>query len=377
MPEVHIITDTGELVPMAPSDFENEDALQKLLADHPELIPGELVDSTSPRRWLLVTREAGIALATDEWGGNRWSLDHLMLDQDGVPTLVEVKRSRDTRSRREVVAQMLDYAANLWTWDASTVQEQLARRCQLESLDPDDEIMSLIGPDAEVQEFWLSVNANLRAGRLRLIFLADQIGPELLQIIQFLSSQFSTADVLAVEVRQREGGGLKVVTSSVLGRTLTARSKQGSGSRERLTAEAFEEFLQSNCDAALVQAMHDLMNWVIDHGGRITYGTGRKQPSCFFNWDGPTGDPIWALAVELPRSVVVPFEALATRPPFDSPDLREEYRRRLTAISSVIISPQALQRRPSFSLDVLVGPVERQKLFDVLTWFTNQLALPS
>lgn len=41
------------------------------------------------------------------------SLDLFLLDQDGIPTLVEVKRSSDTRTRREVVAQMLDYAANL------------------------------------------------------------------------------------------------------------------------------------------------------------------------------------------------------------------------------------------------------------------------
>jgi hypothetical protein len=29
-----------------------------------------------------------------------------------VPTLIEVKRQSDTRLRREVVGQMLDYAAN-------------------------------------------------------------------------------------------------------------------------------------------------------------------------------------------------------------------------------------------------------------------------
>jgi hypothetical protein len=34
------------------------------------------------------------------------------VDEAGVPTLVEVKRSSDTRARREVVARMLDYAAN-------------------------------------------------------------------------------------------------------------------------------------------------------------------------------------------------------------------------------------------------------------------------
>jgi len=34
------------------------------------------------------------------------------LDQDAIPTIVEVKRSTDTRIRREVVGQMLGYAAN-------------------------------------------------------------------------------------------------------------------------------------------------------------------------------------------------------------------------------------------------------------------------
>jgi hypothetical protein len=29
----------------------------------------------------------------------RWSLDHLFLDADGIPTLVEVKRGSDTRYR--------------------------------------------------------------------------------------------------------------------------------------------------------------------------------------------------------------------------------------------------------------------------------------
>ncbi|MCO6480232.1 MAG: hypothetical protein J5I94_26570 [Phaeodactylibacter sp.] len=39
-------------------------------------------------------------------------MDHLFVDQDAIPTLVEVKRSTDTRIRREVVGQILDYAAN-------------------------------------------------------------------------------------------------------------------------------------------------------------------------------------------------------------------------------------------------------------------------
>ncbi len=51
-------------------------------------------------------------MASEAQGSDRWSVDDLFVDQDAVPTLVEVKRSSDTRIRREVVGQMLDYAAN-------------------------------------------------------------------------------------------------------------------------------------------------------------------------------------------------------------------------------------------------------------------------
>jgi len=81
-----------------------------LLARFPALLAGDQMNSASPRRFLLIDREQPIA--SEPGGPERWSLDHLFLDQDGMPTLVEVKRSTDTRIRREVVGQMFDYAAN-------------------------------------------------------------------------------------------------------------------------------------------------------------------------------------------------------------------------------------------------------------------------
>lgn len=94
-------------VSMTETPFEREDLLQALIAQHPEILAD---DEAGRGRLMLVRREA--AVSDQEDGGGRWSLDHLYLDRDGVPTLVEVKRSSDTRGRREVVAQMLDYAAN-------------------------------------------------------------------------------------------------------------------------------------------------------------------------------------------------------------------------------------------------------------------------
>jgi hypothetical protein len=73
-------------------------------------VAGEQMDTEAPRRWLLISRE--MAVPAEEGGSGRWAIDHLFLDQHGVPTLIEVKRATDSRSRREVVGQMLDYAAN-------------------------------------------------------------------------------------------------------------------------------------------------------------------------------------------------------------------------------------------------------------------------
>jgi hypothetical protein len=65
------------------------------------LLSGRQIDADAPREWLLIGREQGLPSATG--GPDQWSVDHLFVDQAGVPTIVEVKRSTDTRIRREVV----------------------------------------------------------------------------------------------------------------------------------------------------------------------------------------------------------------------------------------------------------------------------------
>ncbi len=109
MSDVIFLLRGDELVEMRQQPYDSESVLQTLLEKYPHLLAGEQI-AERPLRWLLIKREAGVP--AHEGGGGRWSLDHLFVDQDAVPTLVEVKRSDDTRIRREVVGQMLDYAAN-------------------------------------------------------------------------------------------------------------------------------------------------------------------------------------------------------------------------------------------------------------------------
>ena len=127
----------GALEPMEEAPFATEDPLQALIADHPELLDGKQMRPGDPRRWILVTREKGIAESVDS--GSRWALDHLLVDQDAVPTLVEVKRGRNPEIRRAVVGQMLEYAAHAaQSWNATDLRRAFEESTSARGLDPDD-----------------------------------------------------------------------------------------------------------------------------------------------------------------------------------------------------------------------------------------------
>ena len=157
-----------------------------------------------------------------EGAGATWSLDHLFVDADGVPVLVEVKRSRDTRIRREVVGQMLDYAANaVRYWPIETMREALERTAA-EQGQTGEQLLAQLRPDLAAEEFLSAVEANLVAGRVRMLFVADTLPPELVRIIEFLNQQMRPAEVLGIELRQYVGGEHRAFVPGVVGRSATA-----------------------------------------------------------------------------------------------------------------------------------------------------------
>jgi len=222
----------GELVSMVPTPYEYESVLQELLESHPDLLAGGQMTPEAPRRWLLVRREQSVPDSQESLG--RWSVDHLFVDQDAVPTLIEVKRSTDTRIRREVVGQMLDYAANgVRYWPTAELQASLIKTHEAMGNDPEAEVRRLLGdPSATLEAFFTSMADNLRAGRIRMVFVADVIPDELMRITEFLNEQMNPAQVFAVEVKQYRAEGYPgtVIVPAVYGRTAAA-SLKASGAR--------------------------------------------------------------------------------------------------------------------------------------------------
>ncbi len=233
----------GRLEPLEEEAFSTEDELQALIAEHPELLDGEQIRPGDPRRWILITREQGIADTPD--GSARWALDHLIVDQDAVPTLAEVKRGSNRELRRTIVGQLLEYAAHAaQTWTA----DELRRTFEESNDDPDAVLAALLQVDDEpdADGFWENVATNLTARRLRLLFIADEIPDPLEQVVKFLNEQMPRIEVLAVEIKQFRGESSQTLVPRVIGRTADLAPRSTGGPRRKLTRETFLEELPSD-----------------------------------------------------------------------------------------------------------------------------------
>lgn len=194
----------GHVLPANEELYQTEADLQHLIAENPQLLLRDPDDET--QHLYLIQQEHPLREAPGS--PSAYSLDHLFIDQDGVPVLVEVKRSTDTRIRREVVGQMLDYAARIRTWTA----EELRSLASLSQGIPDT--------------LWRDVEDNLKAERMKLIFVADAIPDSLAVLIDFMDRSMENIEVCGVEVRQyRTADGATLISSSVIGGTATQEKR--------------------------------------------------------------------------------------------------------------------------------------------------------
>lgn len=369
---IYVIQDGGGLIEMTERAYASEELLQKLLAQYPSLLAGDQIDTAVPRRFLLIRRE--MAVPSEEQGGGRWALDHLFIDQDAVPTLVEVKRSSDSRIRREVIGQMLDYAANAVVyWPTEKLRSDFETRCAADRIDPEECLREHLGAGRDADTFWQTVRTNLRAGRVRLIFIADVIPPELRRIIEFLNQQMDPAEVLGVEIRQYLGPGLKTLVPRVIGLTAEAEQKKAVGRTE------IRQWDESSLLAELVKrspteaaAARRILSWAQHRTDEVWWGRGKQYGSAV-----PTihhkGRAHQLFAVWTTGTVEIYFYWYTFKPPFDSEEKRVELLNQLNAILDVPIPRDAISRKPPIPLASLADDIRLTKFLEIYDWVIDAI----
>lgn len=371
---IYILNDDSDLMAMEEAPYDSEELLQEMLANHPDLLAGEQINSDDPRRWLLITRE--MAVQGEEEGAARWSLDHLFLDQEAIPTLVEVKKGTNTDIRRKVVGQMLDYAANAVAyWPVEEIRTKFESRCEKNNESHEEVLTEFLGEEQDVDDFWQGVKTNLQAGRIRMVFLADSIPAELRRIVEFLNEQMDPAEVLAIEVKQFVGEGMKTLVPRVLGQTEIARQKKSSGSKssKQWDESSFFDHLRDQRGTKETVVAQKCLTWAISQRPYIWWGKGKDYGSFMPIYKNIFGKN-FLFAVWTYGRIEIQFQHMS-KPPFDREEKRRELANRLSEIDGVEIPDDALSKRPSFGLDLLTTSDALEKFLNTFDWVLAEIVL--
>jgi len=369
---IFMIGDDGRLIQFTDAAYPSEDVLQTYVEYYPDLLAGDLIDSESPRRWVLVRRE--VPLARDEGGVGWWSVDHVFLDQDAIPTFVEVKRSTDTRIRREVIGQMMEYAAHaVLYWPVEKMRAQFEATCQRSAADPAETIATLLAlPDDasvadEVENFWARARENLEQGHLRLLFVADVFPPETRRIIEFLNAKMSDVEVLAVEIRQFTGEGQPILVPRVYGQSEVSRQRKAGPRQARTWDEAtyFEQVKKDHPELETVtRAIYD---WAGSRGLARTWGTGAEIGSMSIRVT-----PGGARIVSIFSDGRIEFGFGSLKEPFSDADARRDLVARFAALDGFAFPEDAENRYPNVRLELLLDDAVLQKFLSVIEWWVER-----
>ncbi len=366
---IYLLGDDDKLIEMKESQYDSESLLQELLAKYTNLLAGDQIDKEYPRKWLLITKEAPVSCPEGESG--TWATDHLFIDQDGVPTIVEVKRSTDSGIRRKVVGQMLDYAANAVVfWSIDKIKAFHETNCQKQGFDADQALEEFLEEDS-IEQFWNKVKTNLRAGKIRLIFVSDAIPYELQRIVEFLNEQMDPAEVLALEIKQYIGQNLKTMVPRVIGQTSEAQQKK-SKNFPRWNKERFLGAIDETCSEEEKAFVRKALDWCKAQNLEDWWGTGQKIGSYipvlnFFS------ERYTFFSLKTNKYVGIEFGCLNNRLPSGNEKILNELLNKLNELGGINFSKDQITKFPNIPLNIISREHNREKFFNIFEWFLDEL----
>jgi hypothetical protein len=270
---------------------------------------------------------------------------------------------------------MLDYAAHAVAyWSADALRTRFETACERQSLDAGQAVADLLGagPDdgAAVDGFWGQLKTNLKAGKIRLVFVADEIPPELRLVVEFLNRFMDPVEVLAVEVHQYVGGkGLKTLVPRVIGQTA---QKPPPPPGKQWDETSFFQEIEAKNGAGVAGVARAILDWGKQKMPEFYWGRGGRSGSFT---PGLTHNGIWYLVIVVWTNgyIEMQFQHLQRRPPFSEEGKRRELLSKLNQIPGIRLPADSITRRPSFVLSALTEAASLDQFLTVLDWFVEQV----
>jgi hypothetical protein len=374
---IYLIQDDDRLVEMMEQPYDSEDQLQDLLVTYPNLIAGDQIDRATARKWLLISRE--VTVANDEETAVQWSLDHLFLDQDAIPTLVDVRRTPNAALRQKVLGQSIDYAANAVVyWPIDSIIAFFEANCRDRGRDPEQIFEDFLGADANEDQFWQKVKTNLQAGKVRLVFVADEISAEMRRVVEFLNEQMDPVEVFALEIKQYVSeDGLRTLVPRVIGQTAEAQQKKSSATRERRRWDESSFFaeLKARRGAEEAQTAREIYVWVKNQAPEmdIQWGTGDTYGGFVAHLHRKGKKPYQLFTVDIAGKMEISAHNYGSHPPFSAEEKWLELRNKLSSIGLSLPTEPGERRSPSLALFTLQDESALKQVIETFDWVTEQI----
>ena len=193
--------------------------LQTLLHCHPEVFPIGQIES-GYGDLIPLCRELPLLFG----GGRSGALDNLFVTRDGKLVLVEAKLWRNPEARREVVAQVLEYAAAVFRMSYGELESAVLKARGVSM--PEASLFKIVAGYSEgvdEDEFSDALARNLQRGRAIIAVVGDGIREDIIPLADLLQSHAGhrfTFALVELTVYETPVTGVRLVVPSVLAQTV-------------------------------------------------------------------------------------------------------------------------------------------------------------
>lgn len=339
--------------------YAAEKELQELLADSPEIVS---MDEIRPGAGSLVAAVREINLPVGY-------IDILAFTARGDIAIIECKLAKNTQAKREVIGQILDYAAHVWGMSYEELDQIIQTKENRSLADFVHEQSN--EPEWDEEEFRANIAAALEQGNFILTIAVNEINEELNRIVRYVNSAGSPAfSFAALEMRRFQRSKTEMLIPHVFGPTHSI-SKPKSNSRKWDEQSFFETLNQK--DPVSGQVARKIYEWgKPPHTTRVWWGEGTTIGS-FVPILHHGGRDHQLFAVYSSGVIEIYFYWYQNKPPFDSEERRLEILQRLNSISGVSIPKDGIKKRPSIKLSILATPGALDEFLSIFDWMIAEI----
>jgi hypothetical protein len=246
-------------ISLASEGYSGEAHLQEILFRDPDIVPVEDISSDtelSPIKLML--KEVGLpgSGATDLVG----------IDKNGNIYIIETKLARNPEVRRQVIGQILEYAAFLHEKGLDWLDDVVKKQKKVSISEYFDKLND---PDWDKESFEQNLRDNLNSGTFKLFIAVDEMNPDLQRIINYMENVLSM-EIYALELRYfKDKDGMEILVPNVHG-----GKKKPPKPLPTWDWDRFVEDAKKKVDAATLATLQKLYEFSLQLG-KVDFGKGR------------------------------------------------------------------------------------------------------